>query len=100
MKIASVSETKNQLSALLDRVKRGETVLITDRRRPVAQLSPIPSGAEALSDEVRLVALERAGIIHRAKERPLTLRELGKPVKMPKGVSALKALLEEREENR
>ena len=36
MKSASVSETKNRLSALLDEVRRGETVLITHHGKPVA----------------------------------------------------------------
>ena len=39
MKTATISETKNRLSALLDRVRHGETILITDRERPVAASS-------------------------------------------------------------
>lgn len=35
---ASVATTKNQLSRLLRRVKLGESILITDRNRPVARL--------------------------------------------------------------
>jgi prevent-host-death family protein len=34
MNSASISEAKNSLSALVDRVRRGETVLISDRGRP------------------------------------------------------------------
>jgi len=36
MRRTSISETKNQLSALIDRVRNGERILITDRNRPVA----------------------------------------------------------------
>ena len=38
MKSASVSEAKNGLSALLDEVRRGETVLITNHGKPVARI--------------------------------------------------------------
>ena len=41
MTIASISEAKAKLSALLDRVRTGETITITDRGVPVAQLKPV-----------------------------------------------------------
>ncbi len=41
MKTASISQTKNQLSALLDAVRHGETILIMDRNCPVARLEPV-----------------------------------------------------------
>jgi antitoxin (DNA-binding transcriptional repressor) of toxin-antitoxin stability system len=99
MKIASISQTKNQLSALLDLVKQGETVLIMDRDRPVARLEPVVS-TEFADDEGRLARLERAGIIRRAKAPP-PLDILREPPPKPKeGGSVLQALLEEREEGR
>ena len=36
MKTATLTETKNQLSALIDQVRHGETILILDRGRAVA----------------------------------------------------------------
>jgi prevent-host-death family protein len=36
--VVGVSEARNQLSALLDRVERGEIVIITRRGVPVARL--------------------------------------------------------------
>jgi prevent-host-death family protein len=60
MKRASVSEAKNQLSALLDRVRHGESVLITDRDQPVAQL--VPAGS-ALPAQDRLQDLVRRGVV-------------------------------------
>jgi prevent-host-death family protein len=59
MKKASISEAKNTLSALLDRVKRGATVLIVDRGRPVARLEPIGDGA---GSDGRLAQLVREGL--------------------------------------
>src|SRR5258705_10303256 len=43
MKKASITEAKNNLSALIDRVKGGSPVLIVDRGRPVARLEPVTS---------------------------------------------------------
>jgi NAD-dependent dihydropyrimidine dehydrogenase PreA subunit len=37
MRKATITEAKNQLSALIDRVRHGETIVITDRGRPVAR---------------------------------------------------------------
>lgn len=41
MKIATISETKNRLSSLIDRVRHGESVIIVDRNRPVARPEPV-----------------------------------------------------------
>lgn len=93
MKTASISATKNQLSALIEQVRHGETILITDHDRPVARLTPIatengPSG----SDELAL--LERKGILRRGHGRACRLMP---PVVPTQHASALQALLEERE---
>jgi prevent-host-death family protein len=40
MKRAGIREVRQNLSALLDEVQRGEEIIITDRGRPVATLSP------------------------------------------------------------
>jgi prevent-host-death family protein len=63
MKRASISETKNRLSALLDRVRQGQTVIIEDRGLPVARLEPIV--AAGTEPEGRLARLERQGIVRR-----------------------------------
>lgn len=99
MKIASISQTKNQLSALIDAVKRGETVLITDRDRPVARLEPVAS-SDWHDPEGRLARLERAGTLARAKGLPaLDILDEPRP-KSKEGASVLAALLEEREAGR
>ena len=99
MKTATITEAKNQLSALIDRVRHGETVVITDRGRPVARLVSALTGA-AEDPEGRLARLERRGGLRRATTAPprsLILKKLPK-VKRPAGV--LEALLEERREGR
>ena len=69
---ATISEVKDGLSAYLRRVKSGESVLIMERRTPVARIVPVGRGAgdEAETDDVdndaRLSRLEHAGIVVRA----------------------------------
>ncbi len=40
MRIAGIREARQNLSALLDEVKKGREVVITERGRPVAKLVP------------------------------------------------------------
>ncbi len=97
MKRATITEAKNQLSALIDQVRAGQTVLILDRGIPVARLEPVTGRPDP---EGRLERLERAGIIRRAK-RPLSPEDLSSPPPRPlKKASALEALLEERRSGR
>ena len=99
MKKASISETKNRLSELLERVRRGEAILITDRGRPVARLEPV-GAARPAEVEGRLARLERAGLL-RLGGGGLVKRILSEPAPRPKkGASAVAALLEERESGR
>lgn len=96
MATASISETKAKLSALLDRVKAGEDVTITDRGVPVARIVPIPAG-EVDWDE-RLERLERQGVIRRPTKKLDLEWFLSRP--LPKSrESVLEALLEERRES-
>ena len=96
MTTASISETKAKLSALLDRVKAGEEVTITDRGRPVARIVPI--AANEVDWDERLERLERKGVIRRPKKKLepgwLASRPLAKS-----RASVLEALLEERRED-
>lgn len=63
VKRASVTEAKNSLSALLDRVRHGETVLIEDRGTAVAEIRPVARAGRGL-DADRLARLERLGVVH------------------------------------
>jgi prevent-host-death family protein len=98
MKPVSVSEAKARLSALLDRVKAGETITITDRGVPVAQLVPL-DGAGEVDWEARLASLERRGLITRPKKKPDLRWLLERPLPTSRE-SVLEALLEERRESR
>jgi prevent-host-death family protein len=95
-----VTEAKNHLSAILDQVREGETFLILDRGKPVARLEPVRGGESRDSDEARLAGLERRGLIRRGKGKiPRDFFDTP-PVKLPKELSVLEALLEERREGR
>jgi prevent-host-death family protein len=101
MKRATLTETKNNLSALVDQVQHGETILILDRGRPVARLESVLS--EGDDPEGRLARLERQGLLRRAAAplsptaRAILMR---KPPRPAAGGSVLAALLDERREGR
>jgi prevent-host-death family protein len=96
MVTVSVTEAKNKLSAILARVKAGETVTITERGIPIARVEPASSAAPE-DDEARLARLERKGVIKRAR-RPLSRELLETPPPAGTGKSIVEILLEEREE--
>ncbi len=99
MKRASITEAKNNLSALIDRVKAGSSVLIVDRGRPVARLEPV-TGNDA-DDAGRLARLVRDGAVRPARGALPKALFTRKPPRSPEnGVSALRALLDERRDGR
>lgn len=99
MKKATISQAKNKLSQLIDWVKAGETVIITDRNVPVARLEPIASSKKGDPDG-RLERLERQGLITRGKVGGISEETLKMPLaKVKKGGDILKALLVDREES-
>ncbi len=99
MKTATLTETKNRLSALVDQVRHGETVLILDRGRPVARLVSVLA-EESSSAEGRSARLERKGILRRASaSKSADLFDKPRP-KAHRDGSILKALLQERREGR
>lgn len=99
MKKASISEAKNGLSALIDRVKAGASILIVDRGRPVARLEPVTTGTAAAAD-LRLVRLVRDGIVRPARSATPRALIAAPPPRLRRGVSAVDVLLEDRRAGR
>lgn len=97
MKIANISYTKNHLSELLDRVKEGETVVILDRKRPVARMEPV-AGSQAPAEDW-IEGLVRRGVVMPARKplKPEALKRL-RPVVPRKGADIVRALDEDRED--
>lgn len=93
-----MTETKNNLSAFIDQVRQGESIVILDRGRPVARIESILSAE--VETEGRIARLERAGLVRRPRRRrPKKLFE--QPPPRPKGgASVLQALLDERKTGR
>ena len=98
---ATVSEVKDGMSAFLRRVKAGESVLITERRTPVAYIVPVGQvgkgspDADGMDKEGRMLRLEQAGIVVR-RDRGSPLDVLGGPLSAR--ASLMEALLGERSE--
>lgn len=67
---ASITEAKNNLSALIDGLKNGSPVLIVDRGRPVARLEPVITADQGGQDG-RLVRLLRDGVVRHRRTEPL-----------------------------
>ncbi len=98
MKKATLTETKNNLSALIDRVRNGETILILDRGRPIARIESVLTGETA--SEGRLDRLERQGLVRRAAGPPAQRVLAKKPPSPRRGGSALDMLVAERRSGR
>lgn len=90
----SIGRLKARLSEYLRRTRAGETVVVTDRGRPIARLAPL-AGKVAL--EGRLAELSRAGLVRRpAGALDLAALEAERPA--DPGGRSLGAVLEERAE--
>jgi prevent-host-death family protein len=84
MTSVGVRELRQRASELLRRVEQGETIEITDRGRPVAQLTPLPVGSA-------LEQMRAAGEIEAASG---DLDDLPEPLVLPDGVETPSAALE------
>src|SRR5215831_3380116 len=97
MKKASITEAKNNLSALIDGLAGGSSVLIVDRGRPVARLEPVTKGRD---DDGRLSRLVRTGFVRPGRTGPPRSLIASQPPRPRAAASAVNALLEERREGR
>lgn len=66
-----IRDLKNGLSKYISRVQAGEEVIVTDRGRPVAKLSPLDTPDDRLADLVAagVVRPPASGVRHRAGSR-------------------------------
>ena len=84
MKKVMVSELKAKLSAYLSEVRKGETVVVCDRKTPVARLIPYTQDTDELG-------IEEPMITDRERVWP-------KPVRLRKKVDVVKLLREDRDQ--
>ena len=96
METTAVSELKARLSEYLSKVKAGSEVLITERGKVVARLSPV---SRAKTVRASLARMEKQGLIKIGPRRlPRDFWVLQRP-RDPEGL-VLRALREERETGR
>lgn len=78
MRKVGIKTLKNKLSEYVRAAAAGETILVTDRDRVVAQMSPPPPAAERLSPEEWWAEQVRNGTI-----TPATNPRSGPPPRLP-----------------
>ena len=99
MKRTSITAAKNGLSALIDRVRHGESILIEDRGVPVARIESVaaPGRREVAG---RAARLERQGVLRPARS-PVPRRVLTTPPPAPTaGARLSRAIVAERRDGR
>jgi prevent-host-death family protein len=84
MKTVGSRELKNRLGRYLGMVGKGETIIVTDRGKPVARIIPLtPKSEESVSLEQILQQLEAEGHLRRGTRpfrRIKPIRVKGKPM--------------------
>ncbi len=96
MTSVSISELKARLSAFIDIVREGDEVLVTDRGRPVARLTPVRDDEQV---EGRREMLLRSGKL-RAPAAKLGASFWRRSRPADKKGASLAALLDERADSR
>ena len=99
MRTASITEAKNQLSALIDQVRNGDTIVITDRGRPVARLASLVTDRVGATTG-RLERLEREGLVQRGGESGPVAEIQRSPPRPKRGASVVQAVFDDRDEGR
>jgi antitoxin (DNA-binding transcriptional repressor) of toxin-antitoxin stability system len=99
MKTASITEAKNNLSALIDGLKGGSPVLIVDRGRPVALLEAVTGDYRRERDD-RLSSLLRSGLVRARRSDPPQEVLNTQPPSIGAGASVIGAVIEERRDGR
>ena len=90
---------KNNLSALLRKVRAGHAVIITDRGQPVARLV---APAATAGVPPAFLDLAARGLVRLPEQEPTTSwdRNEPSPPRLRRGASAVEALLDERRSGR
>ncbi len=97
MKSVTIAELRDHLSRYLQRVARGESILVRNRQRIVARLEPAGQARRVEGDPDRLADLEARGILRPGQGR-INAKLLARRPRVRANVIA--ALLDEREEGR
>jgi prevent-host-death family protein len=82
MKTVGLRELKNRLGVYVQHVRKGETVIVTDRGKPVAELSP-PRETQHGGIPPALLEMARRGEVTLAK--PMSKKERAALYRIPPG---------------
>src|SRR5260370_40254318 len=82
--IVGSRELKTRLGTYLNRVRRGETILVTDRNEPVAELRPVPGASDAKLAR-RRTAAAAGGVTVAGGPPPARFTPSGPPGKLGSG---------------
>ena len=101
MKLVTMTELKNNFSAMLELVKMGkESLMVSEHGTPIVKIIRASGETLGAQEEGVLTRLERSGHLVRG-EQPISVPELRKSMPRPKHpVDILSTLLAEREESR
>lgn len=98
MKTTSITYTKNNLSALLEEVRKGEIIVILDRNIPVARIEAI--NHDHLSDgDGLLMQLEKSGLLLRGRHTAGP-EDIGNPPRPIIDIAVSQVLVADRGESR
>jgi prevent-host-death family protein len=100
MKTANIVTAKNELSRLLRCVKRGETIVITERNRPVARLQPIDAAASAGNADIEPLIASGALLPPSGSSFNVAAFLAAPRARLASGRSLAAAVIAEREEGR
>lgn len=78
MRVVGIKQLKNKLSEYVKLAASGETILVTDRDRVVAELSPPSDGRSPAVADARYADLVRRGII-----TPARVKSTAPPPRLP-----------------
>lgn len=95
MRRASISEVKSSLSALLRHVRRGETVLVTHRGEPIAQIRPCDGDVPSDEAAAELVQQDLADPPRASLDLPAFVSR--RRPRLPEGCTASRLIAEERD---
>ena len=95
MRVATVTEAKNGLSAVLDYVKHGIPVLITQHSKPIARIEPVDVADTATGCHMASLAAE--GLITPPRKKLALKAFFDMP--RPRCDGVVEALLKEREDS-
>ncbi|MGH9460778.1 MAG: type II toxin-antitoxin system Phd/YefM family antitoxin [Vicinamibacteria bacterium] len=70
MSTVGVKELKNRLTEYLRRTKKGEEIIVTERRKPIAVIQPIDSVEQLQTLEAKLAKLAALGIVTLPVRKP------------------------------